>query len=975
MKKLLSLAILLVGCVLFAENSVNVEKTDCVWNVSGKNYKLVLSEDGKLKSIKSGRKIVPIIDHILVGFNLDAPENPTITSNDSKFKGSRFENGKLIFDYTHAVADYSIILVPSEKSFDFTVDVKCKSGAIKYVHLPHKIVINPDDISGISGVTGWWKNLGITVNGKFFKPRGEELAGVSYTDGIINNGEVFKSITGKSIPTLPKAKAKLSAGQNANEWLGNKTNEILKSLENGFVSRPSVDADINIISSDKGGILSGYTLGGKGALFRVGGTVESPRSNHIVGVIEATLYKKAFEKRSDKKRNKICVICPVFNDQYPFKEINAIRDAHWDARENLVYITTSAELAKALNSPETLMIVNTKPEYFLQPAGMSESDFAEAVKQFVIGGGYWFERGGYPFYRSMVDKPFLEFYTGAVGDYTHFNLDKIRFSLYSIQPVADRDFTKGTPYCNGSNQLRGTPNGAEMKRYFGYYIQTGKSLTLPMSRVKFGEKLMEGARSFCADNKIQKKLSDKVSEDFFKKFKSSPIIRTWHENIKDVENIVEEVPTPSIVHIPLYSLYGYDKGYPDLLPPAKSYATPERFRKLIDRIHARGCMFMPYTNNTWIPMKDAKGNDVTGHTFKKYGESMLSKSAKGNFYREQYSQWGYTVCMWDKRNLEETSKFIKGFVEDYPADIVFQDQTGSRVGLRTDFNPASPTVNSYLDGILNSTKIDSQKVHLATEDGWAHLADYEIMFTGLTWGFLSRNVNTCFLWEVYPKDSFKLNNLVGAQLHDKLSITQHNLTGHIESDRVVSASILYGLHIIHDWVHWRHHSKELMRWAGALQRDIASKYTGEELKRFKTEWVNKTSADGYYTGKAKYGDLSVVANLNDKPLQEDNITIAPFGFFAKSKNSMGGYIVAIGREKVAEPTRFTFSRNGDKGTVCLYVKANSQVIVPIENVKSLKFQGSDIPFENIAGGIKFTSPLSESEEKLVFFEVEVQCNN
>ena len=62
---------------------------------------------------------------------------------------------------------------------------------------------------------------------------------------------------------------------------------------------------------------------------------------------------------------------------------------------------------------------------------------------------------------------------------------------------------------------------------------------------------------------------------------------------------LSQLPVPSLVHFADYLKGGFDKQYPDHLPPNPGFGTPAELRDVFDRCHALGLLVMPYTNPTW----------------------------------------------------------------------------------------------------------------------------------------------------------------------------------------------------------------------------------------------------------------------------------------------------------------------------------------------------------------------------------------
>lgn len=967
---------LLLSSFVFADKE-RISDVGDFWKIKGKNYSATFTKQGQLKFFEENGKKTEILENVPLAFDIDGER---ISTANSQFKSSKVESGKLIFEFSHPKIDFKLILEPSEKYFDFYSTFTVKEGKLTSAYIPSKITLNPDDISAVNVASNWPKNMGVSLKSSFFKERKADDVVLNYTRGKANYGEAYRHLTGKSFPNLPYEKAKfLKAGRDAQEWFGKDTDSIIKLFETPYSHRPTLNADIQLIDSHNGGFLTGQTFGGKGAFFHVGGEVKYAILGQAMAYAEMKIYEKALERAKamgDFKRRKVALISFTVNGDTGLGHFDNFNERFLKYGSDFYAIRTRKELGEALTSPETLMIVNRHLELGLPPENMDMNAFMDVLKTYIQNGGYWVERGNYPFHFEMVPEPFQKFTSGALGDFSHFDLKNANIAFYSIQLVEGKDFKKDIPYSNSRTFFEGTPKGAEMSRSFPYNIYAGESFTLPKTRVRFGETMQRGARSFCKDNGITKKLSEKVSADFLEKFKKSPIIRLWRNNLNFNAAVAEKLPVPSIVHISDYLYGGFDKQYPDNLPPRKEYASEEEFKIFIEKIHQRGNLFMPYTNNTWWC------DNPKGPTFQKFGNDGLAKDANGNVYPELYgTASGFTACMWSPHSLEVTAKFIEGFRDVYKADIVFQDQTGSRAFNVLDTNPASPTRNSYLDGMLNSTIIDSKKIPLATEDGWSHLSDYEIIFCGYTFGIMEPRFREGwkFLWETYPKDTIEIINLAGALFQDKVTLTQHNLAGHLRDHKSITASLLYGLHLITNNIN-RHDHKDfdkelqLINWVAALQRAVSSKYIGVPMKSFKVDWVDIKTSDGNRIGRAKYGDMSIVANLNTMPLEDSGVTISPDGFLAKGGGVLAGDIKAVGVENVTDNTRFILQSSKEISSLELFATAGQTVIIPSDKkIKELYLGKTKIDFKEFNDGIKFNLPTSEKQYPL-YWKFDVKYN-
>lgn len=943
----------------------NIVRKDGIWNVSGQNYNLRISENGIPIGLESGGKSFDFSQFIPVKFETDKGD---VDVSNSSFKGSRCENGRLFFDYENQYVDYSIVVIPAKKYLDFTLTFNVKDASVRCIRTPFKVSVDPDLVEAVNIVHGDPQNMGIELNASFFKEQADNVGGdINYVKSK-SDDSVFAKMSGENIKAFPTQKSKIISGRDSSVWFGKDTKEVLDMMNEASANLPLPNPDISILESENGTFIGGYTFGGKGAFVCVGGNLGS-KTDEIMSLVEFDIYKVAL-KNAAKSGNAMRKRIAMFNVKFENDNGGGRLDMHrgrfrsdssilsYDGDDYFV-ITSPAELLRAMKAKDTLMIVNPFRGVLPVPYGMTSDAFASAVKKFVQDGGYWVERGDYPFRYTMKPdgKKWLTLYGGAAGDFSHMKIAGINMGMYSVQPFDEtRDFKKATPFNKCTSIFSGTPEGASLGRYWPYFVEKHENFELPVTRITFGKDLFKSAKSFCVDNKITRKYYDKAPRELLEKFAKSPVLMFWGD-IREDSRLVEKAPVPSIIHIATYCYGTYDSQYPDLLPPNAAYGTPEEFKALIDRIHERGLLFMPYTNNSWWC------ENPRGPTFTKYGNAGLVLNKDGLPCREIYGvPTGYTTCMWAKEALDANARIIDGFKYEYPADVVFQDQVGSRNFIRYDTNPASPTRNSYLDGLIRSTMLDSQKMPLSTEDGWAHIANYEIQFCGFTFGVMEPHHRKGVLlhWQRYPKSTYKLSNVVGALFQDKVALTQHNLAGTVKTESQISASMLYGLQMIAGVAGWKNNNPEAFErvyWIAALQRNLAWRFVGDRLKAFDLEWANNIPDDGRRIGRAKYGKISVVANINDTPLAEGNIKIAPNGFYATSKGVLAGIIGGIGETSVKDSVHFMTVEENGKTKLHLYAKKGCEVVIPYEKgIESLSFNGEPVAFSKIDGGIKFIVP-------------------
>jgi len=76
-------------------------------------------------------------------------------------------------------------------------------------------------------------------------------------------------------------------------------------------------------------------------------------------------------------------------------------------------------------------------------------------------------------------------------------------------------------------------------------------------------------------------------------------------------------------------------------------------------------------------------------------DAPLLRKLDGELSHERYGDNdGYTTCLWHAAVQAVNRETVRQFTEDYPVDILFQDQCGARTW-QYDTNPASPTPYAY----------------------------------------------------------------------------------------------------------------------------------------------------------------------------------------------------------------------------------------------------------------------------------------
>ncbi len=484
----------------------------------------------------------------------------------------------------------------------------------------------------------------------------------------------------------------------------------------------------------------------------------------------------------------------------------------------------------ALESCEYFAIVNPYGE--LLPAASDDGLPAAvaAVGKFVRAGGNWFEVGGYPFHGALRPVRWMSFgapYPPAFADFMHLDTRGGSASLYGVQPMRWPAWAGGKNHAAifvpGKLGCGGDESGGWCERGFATFVEAGTTWRSPVVRLSVGKPAEKSLRDYCDENQIKRKLDEKMPADVLAKFKQSVLVY-YAGNCTEKLAHLDKLPSPALVHFADYLKGGFDKEYPDHLPPHPKFGTPAQLREFFDRCHALGHLVMPYTNPTWWC------DHPKGPTFEREGDAPLLRNLDGKPSYERYGNPGndgWTVCHWHPAVQRANRETVRQFSEDYPVDVLFQDQCGAR-GWRYDMNPVSPTPFAYTDGLLSQVAEDAAKKPLSTESGWDRVANHESQLCGMTWGIvpteggpswrrLMKHEYSPRTWDIFP--------LAQIIAHDKCSFLHHDL-GQFVTNRETLAWTLalgYGLsyHIAAPALE-RDGPREWLRWLDRLQKSVTS---------------------------------------------------------------------------------------------------------------------------------------------------------
>lgn len=745
-----------------------------------------------------------------------------------------------------------------------------------------------------------------------------------------------------------------------------------------LVNRPSARDGTTLVLADSanGPYFSGLPLGrrGGGYLFRIGGRVDNDQAQMVPDMVIAAIERLVTTTRP--LRPKIALISlengpkaggwtvvPVATWRDRLNASAVIRDAGVE----IVEFTGVSEMMALMGTKTHLAIVNPYGEYAPVPEGGNMFATAGAAADYVRSGGNWFEVGGYSFYYEL--RPTLFFsaatsYPPAFADFMHLDAADGSASLFGVQPMTWQPWAGAADpasiFVPGRLAWGGDEKGGYCERAFATYVTPGAKWQSPAVRLSLGHAAPEALAAYCQANGITRTLSDKMSPATLAAFKQSVLV-FYDGSANQMLAHLDQLPAPALVHFTRYLQGGFDKQYPDHLSPNPNWGTPEEFKALLAGCRRRGLLAMPYTNPTWWC------DHPRGPTFLREGEVPLLRKLDGSLSYESYgSNDGYTVCHWHPAVQAANRLTVRQFTEDYPIDVLFQDQCGAR-GWEYDTNPASPTPLAYSEGMVSMTAEDSRTKPLSTENGWDRIVNFESQLCGLTWSIVpTKNPPTwrTFLKDRFPPQTWELFPLAQYIAHDKLAFIHHDLGQFVTDDEVLSWTLGLGYNLsyrISTSGLDKPASRQWLLWLDRLQKSVCAKYTAEPVRSFIHDRGPTPSYEADGLIKATYGPVEVVANLNNTPVTVNGYELAPHGFRATAPNLIAANLTSLnGPASPDEPLTFVTEGDETKAEFWVYSKGNRQVTIelpaPIPSPATLQLDTA-VPVPITPDGRTLTFPL------------------
>ncbi len=852
--------------------------------------------------------------------------------------------GVLHLYYTNSQIAVGVDVSERNDGADFQATVLPGQKTVTEFSLPARLRWQPDDLQRLVCPLNGNESVGAAFKTGFFKSQPESNPAGWQPQTYGPGG--YTSLYGG--PAIMRADndppAPITITTNGRAWLGTNVTALWDGA-NAIVNRPSAASQVDLVlaNSTNGPYFAGSHLGGKGYLFRLGGNVASAQEPLALDLVVSAIEHLALT--APPGRTNVALISLVHGPSNGgwasvpvsqwFDRLHA-SSVLASSKIQVTEIPSAQALLDAVAGTNYLAVLNPYGEWtpVLEKTGMPQT--VNAVGSYVRTGGNWFEVGGYSFYYELRPAHYLSYavpYPPAFADFLHFDTLAGTAALFGVQPQQWQPWSGATNpaaiFVPGRLAWGADAQGGYSERAFGTWVSPGQLWKSPVVRLVLGLNAPDALASYCRANQYSRRLQDKMSPAVFDKFKKSVLVY-YQGNCAEKLAYLDQLPSPALVHFADYLMGGFDKQYPDHLPPNLTFGSSADFASFIQRCGQLGLLVMPYTNPTWWC------DHPRGPTFLREGEAPLLKNLDGSLSYELYgANDGYTVCHWHPAVQAANRLTLRQFTEVYPADLVFEDQCGARAWLY-DLNPASPTPFAYSDGLVSMVAEDSQTKPLSTENGWDRIVNYESQLCGMTWAIVpTENAPDwrTFLNDRFPPETWDIFPLAQYIAHDKTSMIHHDLGQFVTDDEVLSWTLGLGYSLSYSLAATdltQRSKREWLLWLDRLQKSVCAQYVGQPVVDFSQDRGTNLATDPNGVLRATYGPVHLVANLTSSSQSVEGFDLAPFGFCATAPGLIAARLNTLAGSGPGQNTvSFVIEDNPHDGQIWVYSPGEQSVSIQL----------------------------------------------
>jgi hypothetical protein len=425
---------------------------------------------------------------------------------------------------------------------------------------------------------------------------------------------------------------------------------------------------------------------------------------------------------------------------------------------------------------------------------------------------------------------------GVFADYLHVRTSGGNFAEYTM---SSQDHVQ--PLYFAFNHDDGyLPGSTFLQHSYGARIHDDSLWNSPVVRIRISQPMDQTIQSLRGDNGIDNypSLAEKLSSRY-NTLVQSPLFKAdavqLNTRFSNYPIILNQLPTPGMLHPVAFQPRGFDENYPDFLPPNANFGTTSELETMFQYAKTLGLMVMPYTNPTWWDNQSPTIQTLPGPLT--IDSIAVINDSHAPWYEYYGSKGGYVVSPYVQFVRQRVDQLVNQMTTEVSSDFVFEDQVGAR-SLMFDNNPVSPTPTSYIDGWL--LHAGTHPNLLMTEMGFDRLAKSMVGFHGSV--LLSERLGYTASW--WGNNTWHPYPMSAMILRDKVLNYQHDLATETmtKDKKTLTWNLAYGLMLSYDIVTGGL-ANSWLNVTGDFQEHVLSRYASVRMTGFTNLTVKVTLSD------------------------------------------------------------------------------------------------------------------------------------
>ena len=554
-------------------------------------------------------------------------------------------------------------------------------------------------------------------------------------------------------------------------------------------------------------------------------------------------------------------------------------------------------------------------------------------------------------------------YPGVFADFVALKLTSGQFAMYTTpggQPLYPTVIGFNASSCANGYSTCYTHS-------FKPKAADGSVWTSPQVVIRIGQDWQQSIQAFRQDDgladapSIQTKLGD-----LYEPVIQSPMYKADNSQLnlkfKDYPAYLASVPTPGILHLVAFQPRGFDRNYPDFIPPNPDYGTTADLSAMFKQVKEMGFVVMPYTNPTWWDEKAPTLMKLPAGTSL---SDVATLNEMGMQIEECYGcpgspKYGYVVSPYSKVVTDRLDLLMKQITQDVPSDMVFEDQIGARAAV-FDYGKTPPSADMYLQGWLDHTAKYSAN-HLMTELGFDRLVMTEVGLDGSV--LLPERTNLTMNW--WWNGTWHYYPFVGMAARDKVLFYQHDLAPETFTQQKSTLTWNAAMGYMTGYDPFKAafgggKGDPFIQVAAAFQRDVFATYAAERV----TDYVN-VQPD---VTRTTFETVAVTANWStQESYTQDGFELAPQGLLVQAQDGSltAGIFLAYNGVPLSTGDHYLIEQRA-KDAITLHQPVGAEGDITLELLKGWK-DGMNLSATayDAQGKVLGTSPAAAADGKLTF---------